>query len=366
MDTEHIFQKHVSTPQKARLHRSVEVLNHSLVYSPGGTRRTKRQLFKDQGIPPTTAYRILKQPDPRRLHNSKTRKETRGRKSKLSERDLRSVELLLWRSGYDGRVLSWGTLAFESGLDVSGHTLQRHFKTLNYRRCMACRKGWTNSKDAATRVKFAKEMLAKYPNLDDWKNIRFTDECHLGYGPAGRIFITRRPGEGTCPDCTQYKNEPHKRDKKKIHVWSAVGFNYKSKLYRYTTGKSNGAITAKVYLDLLKREVPMWPKEMVLEEDNAPGHGVAKDSIVNRWKRDNNVKSYYNCAYSPDLAPIENCWRAPKAWLRKIGHWDDDSVWEVANEGWNALTQKKVNEWCLSMPQRLRDVIKAEGQMTAW
>ena len=54
--------------------------------------------------------------DPRRLSHSKIWPDTRGRKKILSERDLRYAEMLLWRAGYDGRVLPWQELALEACL----------------------------------------------------------------------------------------------------------------------------------------------------------------------------------------------------------------------------------------------------------
>lgn len=366
MDTEHIPQKHWSTPQKARIMDITKIIGTNSLRSPNGTLLTKTRLFRQNNVPLTTAKRILKSQDPRTLHNSKIRKETRGRKPLLTEQDIRAIERLIWTHGQAGRVLTWESLAHEAGVNVSAHTLQRQFKTKGYRRCVACRKSFITPDIAARRVKFARDMLAKYPEPQDWYKVRFTNEVHLGYGPQGRIYVTRKPGEVNCADCVQHEHEPRREDEKKVHGWGAVGYDFKSPLYSYDAGNSNGAMTQQVYITLLQEEVAQWPSNVVLEEDGASGHGLGKKSIITKWKQDNNVTWYHNCPYSPDLAPIENAWLAPKAWLRKFAHWDDNTVWEVAQEGWEALSQKKINYWVESMPQRLRDVIQLEGQMTAW
>jgi hypothetical protein len=57
---------------------------------------------------------------------------------------------------------------------------------------------------------------------------------------------------------------------------------------------------------------------------------------------------------------------APKAYLRKYSHWDEEMVWELAQEGWANLSQKTINKWCDSMPERLQAVIDAEGKMTSY
>ena len=44
---------------------------------------------------------------------------------------------------------------------------------------------------------------------------------------------------------------PKDKDTKRVHAWAAIGYDYKSKLYRYDTNTSNGKMTQKVYLELL-------------------------------------------------------------------------------------------------------------------
>jgi hypothetical protein len=44
----------------------------------------------------------------------------------------------------EGRSMSWDTLAYELGLDVSTQTIRRAMGTLDYHKCIACRKGWVN------------------------------------------------------------------------------------------------------------------------------------------------------------------------------------------------------------------------------
>ena len=142
----------------------------------------------------------------------------------------------------------------------------------DWRRCLACRRSWVSPQLAITRVNFARDMLAKYPAPEDWRRVRFSDEVHFGYGPEGRVYVTRRPGERTCPDCVQQVNQPRDKDQKKVHAWGAIGYNFKSPLYRYESGNSNGKMTQEVYITLLEREVLSWPQDTVLEEDRDSGH----------------------------------------------------------------------------------------------
>ena len=121
----HIPQKHWDTPSKSRLKTSANLLEQFSQSSPGAPYFSRRQLFQQLQVPEASGRRIIKQNDPRRLHNSNTRPETRGREHALTERDIRHLELILWQSGFDGRSLTWKSLAFEANLDISERTVRR-------------------------------------------------------------------------------------------------------------------------------------------------------------------------------------------------------------------------------------------------
>ncbi|KAF1945309.1 hypothetical protein EJ02DRAFT_476471 [Clathrospora elynae] len=81
----------------------------------------------------------------------------------------------------------------------------------------------------------------------------------------------------------------------------------------------------------------------VLEEDNDSGHGrgdLKGGNIVKTWKENNKLEHYFNYSGSPDLAPIENCWRPPKQFLQHFPHWDEFEICNLAVEGWGTVTQR--------------------------
>jgi hypothetical protein len=82
----------------------------------------------------------------------------------------------------------------------------------------------------------------------------------------------------------------------------------------------------------------------VLEEDGDSGHGPGKSNIVRTWKETHHLESYFNCASSPDLSPIENCWAVPKQHLRKFPHWDDATTKDLIVKGWSHLSQSFIDE----------------------
>jgi hypothetical protein len=84
--------------------------------------------------------------------------------------------------------------------------------------------------------------------------------------------------------------------------------------------------------------------------------------LCNHGKKEHNLKHYFNCPGSPDLAPIENCWWPPKQFMVKFPHWDEFETSELALE-WQKVLQHFINEQVDSMPCRLQDCIDLESQM---
>ena len=129
-------------------------------------------------------------------------------------------------------------------------------------------------------------------------------------------------------------------------------------------------MSQRVYIDsILEPIVKPWIEakhDFVLEEDGDSGHGPGKSNIVRTWKQNNDLKHYFNCPCSPDLAPIENCWQAPKQYLKKYPHWDDDTTKGLIYEGWANVSQAFINERVSTMPDRLRAVLDGEGKMTGY
>ena len=51
------------------------------------------------------------------------------------------MERILETEGIEARALTWEQLDYEVGLDCSGRTVQRAMGTMDYHKCVSCRKG---------------------------------------------------------------------------------------------------------------------------------------------------------------------------------------------------------------------------------
>ncbi|KAF1976439.1 hypothetical protein BU23DRAFT_630291 [Bimuria novae-zelandiae CBS 107.79] len=305
-------------------------------YKHHDTPKKNPLVFEQFGVSKARGWEILRSGrDRRRLGVDSTHTETRGRPLLISPTELHKLDQLVEDLDCEGRSISWETLAHESGLDVSARIIKRAMGTLNYRKCIACKKGWVNKATAANRKQYAELMLERYPQQKDWYH--------------GQLRIIRKPGQRYCANC----------------------FHFKSPLVFYNINtNTNRKITQRAYIDqILEPIAKPWIKHQpsfVLEEDRDSGHGTSKSNIVRTWKQANSLNSYFNCSSSPDLSPIENAWSPMKQYVRKYSHWDIETTQELAVEGWDSVRQRYIDRCVLSMPQRLKDVVEAEGRMTGW
>ena len=128
-------------------------------------------------------------------------------------------------------------------------------------------------------------MKERYLRLEYWHHVRFSDEVHFEYGPLDKLRIIRKPGKRYCPDCIQDDKEPNKKDKKRHHCLTAIGYNFKSDIYFYKVSENtNGKISQKIYIDqILEPMVKSWIDtyhDFILEKDGDLSHEQGKSNII--------------------------------------------------------------------------------------
>ncbi|KAK6363297.1 hypothetical protein TWF730_011363 [Orbilia blumenaviensis] len=350
---------HFDTPQKAGM---------QAIYSyckANGLPCTYRDVAAFYSCSTAAVHRAITGPPRRHLIN-----ETRGHEPIISDKQLEIQTQIFEEEGFEARAITHQGITQDLGVEASRRTIVRSMARIQYHMCIACRVSYLTPQACRRRVEFARVMLEKYPNSEDWRRVRFSDETHFGFGPEDRVYIWRKDGERYQPKCIQHKRNSKDKDYHRLHAWAAIGYNFKSELVFYTTANSNGKMSQAVYIDaILEPIVKPWleaGQDFVLEEDNDSGHGTGKDSTARRWKNNNGLVSYFNCSQSPDLSPIENAWQSPKSYTRRHPHWDEDSTKALACEGWDSLNQDTINRWIDSIPERLQAVINAGGKMTAY
>jgi hypothetical protein len=350
----------------------------------------KTEIFKKLDFAPTAAKQTLRTELPgtesaRRWQNHPLRGpgHRRGPNLKIPEHKIDEMEDIIENCGWEGRTLTWAQLGEQVDLQgCSDRLIRETMGDRGYHICKACKKPYICPDLADRRLKWAEDMKAKYPNSENWRRVRFSDECHGSFGPEGSCNIIRKAGQRDHPDCIQEYHEPKskkkreeaKEEKPKVHWWAACGYDFKSDIRFYNSPtNSNGKLSHRVYIDqILEPVVLPWimrGDDFVLEEDGDSGHGYSKNNtmnIVKQWKQDYGLETYRNCADSPDFSPVENAWHWPKKRLRQVPHWDEKTMKELVVEGWESLRQETINNWVDDMPNRLQKCIDREGRRTAY
>ncbi|KAK4464679.1 hypothetical protein QBC42DRAFT_344554 [Cladorrhinum samala] len=185
---------HHMTPKKAGIQRTCDFLDGNRDRIPFNI--SKNDVFRFNGVSKAMGWKILSQPreiDGRTFYTAHN--ETRGRKKLITKEDLAKIERFIDSNGFDGRTVGWAGLPAAAGLDIdcSARTVYRAVKDINLYMYIACTKKYISPHAKERRVEYARVMLEKYLNKEDWYHVRFSDECHFGYGPQGRVHIIRRP-----------------------------------------------------------------------------------------------------------------------------------------------------------------------------
>ena len=177
---------HYFTPARAKVRGAVEFCERM------GIRYFKEDVLRTFNVSHTQGHEFLRaESSSCRLHNDLNREETRGRPRIISANKVREMERILQEEGIEASAMTWQQLGFEVGLECTGETVKKALGLMDYRKCVACKKGWVNEKTARDRKAWAEVMKGRYPRPEDWYRVRFSDEVHFGYGPQAKLRIIR-------------------------------------------------------------------------------------------------------------------------------------------------------------------------------
>ena len=364
---------HFDTPTRTRVRAITEFCQ---VKAP---QVSQNDIFNHCNVSKQVGYAMLKEASPvRRHHNRPDIKEHRGRKPIFSQREWDILEDFVIEGGFEGRVCGYEEIVqevlpylYKEHPKLYIQTIRKAFEDRGYSKYTACQKPWLTKAALEQRRKLYYQF--QHWTVKDWRRIRFSDEFHLGQGPKRKLKVIRKRGERYCRDCIQ-KNATAKqiknRNTKRFHFWISAGYQHKSALYEYTTNSTNGKLTQEVYLNkILKGPVLQWIQrgdDFILEEDQDTGHGPGTDNPVRKWKEEQGLQFFFNASGSPDLSPIENIIRAVKQQINDFDHFEDETLHTAAFRAWDDVKQESINRYIDSMPQRIAELGKRDGDITQW
>lgn len=243
--------------------------------------------------------------------------------------------------------------------DVSVRTVSRRIHELGYRSHKPVKKPLLTKVQRARRVTFAKKYLTW--TEEDWLGVLWSDEstftvtCNRGGG------VYRR--SGSDPLDPRYLEQTVKHPDS-LMVWSCF------------TGRGVGTLVVlpkniKVnqynYLELLCDHLSDCfdqTQAQVFQQDGARAHTA--HSVIN-WLEDCQVR-YINDwpGNSPDISPIENLWQIVKADLQGTDVSSLPKLEAAIRRSWANIPPATLHNLALSLPKRLREVIKRRGKPTKY
>ena len=99
-------------------------------------------------------------------------------------------------------------------------------------------------------------------------------------------------------------------------------------------------------------------KDCIFQQDNDPKH-TAK--LNQRFLQNYEVPTLDWPSQSPDLNPIENLWAILDLRVKDRNPSNEDHLFHILNESWQALDTETLTKLADSMPQRIQAVIARNG-----
>jgi transposase len=191
----------------------------------------------------------------------------------------------------------------------------------------------------------------------NWENVVFSDESWFELGPR-KQYVWRRSDDYGPDVC--YSRQAHP---KKVMVWGAVGYNYKSPLHFVTHATVDGdyyldEITLGRFLDEADRA--FGHTNWLFQQDNARPH-IRRDIRYAMETLDIKLLEDWP-PYSPDLNIIERVWAIMK---RRLDDTHPENVEDLKNciqVVWDNLSPALINSLVAEMPRRLIEVIQNKGR----
>ena len=162
----------------------------------------------------------------------------------------------------------------------------------------------------------------------------------------------------------------HKAENQTLHIYAVIGHNYKSPFYFYKSSGVGGRLKQVDYKVILEEIVISdWLPYLTFVEDNDGAHGTRgkRNNAIKRLKKAHGINWACNPAFSPDLNPIEGCWRIIKQRIKTRGLiWDDVTLKAAIEEEWDRLTLAEINKLINTMPHRCLELGERLGGSTSY
>ena len=324
-------------------------------------------IFKKAGVTKSTGYRILALNEDR----SDGLLSQRGRKDVLTQEEAETVvevedSSFLMGIARHKQVCNYLGIAVEASESAIVQNIKKKTQTFLY---SAADMKMLSRKNKDERIQFCRRGLYAGRIFKDILTLKFSDEVGFGRGSNKQRRVHRKKGQEQRyrPVKMQYK---HKRKVQDFKFFATLNwYEGLSDLYLIKGSGEKGNMVKKDYAILLENFIaPEWRPDQILLEDNAVEHGTRDwdDELLLLTKSRIGIRCRSNPANSPDLNPIEKCWRVVKQRLKmNYGPFKNGrELWEAIQSEWRVLQENDadlVRSYILDLPRRYVEVIRRDG-----
>ena len=282
-----------------------------------------------------------------------------GRPSKLTPQDRRRITRLVTSTKADNAV----QVQRLSGLQVTVQTIRNALKAEGMMAGGKKKKPLLQRRHYKARMDFCHRY--KHYTEDDWKRLLFTDETKINrFGSDGKVWVWRKRGSQLT---IQHCLPTVKGGGGSVMVWGSFSSQGVGEIH-LVEGNMDGDQYTRILdkrLASSARRAGLRRGDFVFQQDNDPKHtsGVAQE-----WLEDHRIDQLMWPAQSPDLNPIENLWRTLK---RRLNNYERaptsiHELWKRVEVEWYKISPQECKKLVDSMPQRIRECMKAKGGPTKW
>ena len=286
-----------------------------------------------------------------------------GRPRILTERHDRNIARFIKSGQCSNATQVQKKLISDENIIISPNTVRRSLRRQGLVARVKKRKPLLLKRHRIARKKFAR----KYRNwtVEDWRRVVWSDESKfMIFGSDGREWCWKDPNISLQP---QHVKPTVKFGGGSVMVWGCMG------AFGVGRGcKIDGRMDGELYREILKDEFMgtlsdcnLGVNEVVFQQDNDPKHTAIK---TYEWFKNNKVKILDWPAQSPDLNPIEHLWNEMDRRLRQLpgNITSKDDLWDKIQLVWDEIDIASCLKLIDTMPQRIKDVLKAGGGYTKW
>lgn len=246
---------------------------------------------------------------------------------------------------------------------ISLTTVKRRLKFHGYKRRVVKKKIVISKQNRVRRRAWCRGKL--HMTVENyWRKVIFSDETQVVLGKDRKVYIWRKDNEKWLPRCLGEHSDPNPQVQTSVMFWGCVTYDGVGTLVPV-----DGNINSQKYTDILDDN--LWPvvskvfpnSPWIFQDDNATPH-TSRYTI--QWKQRNQIPCMMWPAQSPDINIIENVWRKMKILLQRRVHeiHSRNDLIDTVLEIWTSFTPAYIRSLYLTLPTRVRHVLRANGCIT--